>query len=93
MPGLTSPLAIAGRLSRGSAGEWGILAPIRALVFGGVRAAIRGYVAFVVVFLASGAMGPGGRNASLPCGTLALIALVVGFAVGIPFKNSSLGYA
>jgi len=31
--------------------------------------------------------------ASLPSGSLALIALVVGFAVGIPFQNSSLGYA
>jgi NCS1 family nucleobase:cation symporter-1 len=29
----------------------------------------------------------------LPSGTLALVALVVGFAVGIPFQNSSLGYA
>lgn len=30
--------------------------------------------------------------ARLPSGTLALVALVVGFAVGIPFQNSSLGY-
>lgn len=28
----------------------------------------------------------------LPSGTLALVALIVGFAVGIPFQNSSLGY-
>jgi NCS1 family nucleobase:cation symporter-1 len=28
----------------------------------------------------------------LPTGTVALVALVVGFAVGIPFQNSSLGY-
>ena len=28
----------------------------------------------------------------LPSGTLGLVALVVGFAVGIPFQNSSLGY-
>jgi NCS1 family nucleobase:cation symporter-1 len=28
----------------------------------------------------------------LPMGTVALVALVVGFAVGIPFQNSSLGY-
>jgi len=28
----------------------------------------------------------------LPSGTVALVALVVGFAVGIPFQNSSLGY-
>ena len=30
--------------------------------------------------------------ARLPSGTIALVALVVGFAVGIPFQNSSLGY-
>ena len=30
--------------------------------------------------------------ARLPSGTMALVALVVGFAVGIPFQNSSLGY-
>lgn len=30
--------------------------------------------------------------AKLHTGTLALVALVVGFAVGIPFQNSSLGY-
>jgi NCS1 family nucleobase:cation symporter-1 len=30
--------------------------------------------------------------ARLPSGTLALVALVIGFAVGIPFQNSSLGY-
>jgi NCS1 family nucleobase:cation symporter-1 len=31
--------------------------------------------------------------ARLPAGTVALVALVVGFAVGIPFQNSSLGYS
>ncbi len=30
---------------------------------------------------------------SLPTGTVALVALIVGFAVGIPFQNSSLGYS
>ncbi len=30
--------------------------------------------------------------ARLPTGTVALVALVVGFVVGIPFQNSSLGY-
>src|SRR3954447_15092087 len=29
----------------------------------------------------------------LPSGTIALVALIVGFLVGIPFQNSSLGYA
>ena len=31
--------------------------------------------------------------AALPSGTVALVALVVGFIVGIPFQNSSLGYS
>ena len=31
--------------------------------------------------------------ARLPNGTVALVALVVGFVVGIPFQNSSLGYS
>jgi NCS1 family nucleobase:cation symporter-1 len=31
--------------------------------------------------------------ARLPSGTVALVALVVGFAVGIPFQNSSIGYS
>jgi NCS1 family nucleobase:cation symporter-1 len=30
---------------------------------------------------------------ALPSGTVALVALVVGFVVGIPFQNSSLGYS
>ena len=30
---------------------------------------------------------------TLPSGTVALIALVVGFVIGIPFQNSSLGYS
>jgi NCS1 family nucleobase:cation symporter-1 len=30
--------------------------------------------------------------ARLPSGTMALVALVVGFVIGIPFQNSSLGY-
>src|SRR4051812_21553903 len=37
----------------GAVGIWGILAPLAALVFDDVRSAIRWYVAFVVVFLAS----------------------------------------
>ena len=31
--------------------------------------------------------------ARLPAGTVGLVALVVGFAVGIPFQNSTLGYS
>src|SRR5919106_913190 len=36
---------------------WGILAPMGALVFGGVRASVRWYAAFVAVFVACGIAG------------------------------------
>ena len=32
-------------------------------------------------------------SAACRCGIVALVALVVGFVVGIPFQNSSLGYS
>ncbi len=46
-----------GFLASGGVGLWGILAPLGALVFGGVRSAIRWYVAFVIAFVASGIAG------------------------------------
>ena len=52
-----STIPIGGFLPSGGVGFWGVLAPIGALVFTGVRSGIRWYVAFVVVFLASGAIG------------------------------------
>ncbi len=52
-----SMIALGGFLGSGGVGLWGILAPMGALVFGGVRAGVRWYVAFVAVFLASGAAG------------------------------------
>ena len=52
-----SMMALGGFLGAGGVGLWGILAPVGALVFRGVRAGIRWYVAFVVVFLASGIAG------------------------------------
>src|SRR5437867_11191444 len=52
-----SMIPIGGFLAAGGVGLWGILAPLGALVFGGVRAGIRWYVAFVAVFLASGIAG------------------------------------
>jgi adenylate cyclase len=47
----------AGFLASGGVGLWGILAPLGALVFASPRTATRWYVAFVVVFLASGIAG------------------------------------
>jgi adenylate cyclase len=57
---LTTNLSMApmgGFLASAGVGFWGILAPLGALVFRGVRSALRWYVAFLVVFLASGIAG------------------------------------
>jgi guanylate cyclase len=48
---------LGGFLGAGGVGLWGILAPLGALVFGGVRDGVRWFAAFVVVFLASGLVG------------------------------------
>jgi adenylate cyclase len=62
-----SMIPLGGFLASGGVGLWGILAPMGALVFGGVRTAIRWYVAFLTVFLASGAIGQVfGSVSSLP---------------------------
>jgi guanylate cyclase len=52
-----SMIPLGGFVAAGGVGLWGILAPLGALVFVGVRSGIRWYVAFVAVFLASGAAG------------------------------------
>jgi guanylate cyclase len=52
-----SMIPLGGFLTSAGVGLWGILAPMGALVFGGVRASIRWYAAFVAVFLASGISG------------------------------------
>jgi adenylate cyclase len=48
---------IGGFLPAGGVGIWGIMAPLGALVFNGVRSGVRWFVAFVAVFLASGFIG------------------------------------
>jgi adenylate cyclase len=48
---------LGGFLPGGGVGIWGILGPMGALVFQGVRSGVRWFVAFVVVFLASGFVG------------------------------------
>jgi adenylate cyclase len=50
---------LGGFLGSGAVGLWGLLAPLGALVFNGVRSGIRWYVAFVAFFLGSGAIGSG----------------------------------
>jgi adenylate cyclase len=49
--------ATGGFLASGGVGMWGLLGPLGALVFLDVRRAIRWFVAFVVVFLATGLAG------------------------------------
>jgi guanylate cyclase len=48
---------LGGFLGSGAVGLWGLLAPLGALVFNGVRSGARWYVAFVVLFLGSGIAG------------------------------------
>jgi adenylate cyclase len=52
-----SMIPLGGVLPAGGVGLWAILAPLGALIFGGVRSGIRWYVAFLVVFVASGVAG------------------------------------
>jgi guanylate cyclase len=56
---------VGGFVGSGAVGLWGILAPLGALVFDGARAGVRWFVAFVILFLASGLAGEvasGGRS-------------------------------
>ena len=53
----TSMIPLGGFLGSGGVGLWGVMAPMGALVFGGTRAGIRWYVAFVAVLLGSGIAG------------------------------------
>jgi len=52
-----SMIPLGGFVTSTGVGVWGILAPMGALVFIGVRAGIRWYIAFLAVFLASGVAG------------------------------------
>jgi adenylate cyclase len=52
-----SMIPLGGFLDAGGVGLWGILAPLGALVFSDVRSAGRWYVAWLLVFLGSGAAG------------------------------------
>jgi adenylate cyclase len=52
-----SMIPLGGFLASGGVGLWGILAPLGALVFSDVRAGVRWFIAFLVVFLGSGIVG------------------------------------
>ena len=77
-----SMIALGGFLPGGSPGIWGILAPLGALVFDGVRAGVRWFSSFVTVFLASGMIGVAlGIESPLPdwfSGMLLALNVVVG---------------
>jgi guanylate cyclase len=51
-----SMIPIGGWLPTGGVGLWGIMAPLGALVFGGVAAGIRWFVLWLVLFLGSGVL-------------------------------------
>jgi adenylate cyclase len=58
---------VGGFIASGGVGLWGILGPLGALVFDGVRAGVRWFAAFVAVFLVSGIIGElTGGLSSLP---------------------------
>ena len=63
-----SMIPLGGFIDSGGVGLWGILAPLGALVFSGVRTAVRWYVAWLVVFLGSGITGEllGGVEPEVP---------------------------
>jgi adenylate cyclase len=52
-----SMIPLGGFVTSTGVGVWGILAPMGALVFDGVRAGIRWYIAFLAAFLGSGIAG------------------------------------
>jgi guanylate cyclase len=63
-----SAIPLGGFLDSGGVGLWGMLAPLAALVFSDVRAAVRWYAAYLVVFLGSGIAGEllGGVSPAVP---------------------------
>jgi len=52
-----SMIPLGGFIGSSAVGIWGILAPLGALVFSGVRSSIRWYAAWVAIFMTSGILG------------------------------------
>jgi adenylate cyclase len=78
-----SMIPLGGFLDAGGVGLWGILAPLGALVFSDVRSAARWFVAWLIVFLGSGAAGEilGGVSPTVPAwftSTMLALNVVVG---------------
>jgi len=81
-----SMIPLGGFLAAGGVGLWGILAPLGALVFSDVRSAARWFVAWAVVFLASGLAGEllGGVSPTVPewfTSTMLALNVTVGGAI------------
>ena len=77
-----SMIWLGGVLPAGGVGLWAILAPLGALVFGGVPAGIRWYVAFLATFIATGVTGSVlGVSSPIPIWFSTLM-LVLNVAVG-----------
>ncbi|MGH2408619.1 MAG: hypothetical protein ACRDF7_11145, partial [Candidatus Limnocylindrales bacterium] len=77
-----STIPLGGFVPGGAVGIWGILAPLGALVFIGVGAGVRWYVAFVALFLVTGiAGGLSGIAATLPA-WFSNVMLVLNITVG-----------
>jgi adenylate cyclase len=77
-----SMIPLGGFITSTGVGVWGILAPMGALVFGGVRAGIRWYIAFLAVFLGSGLAGELLGNISPLPGWFTTTMLALNIAVG-----------
>jgi adenylate cyclase len=77
-----SMIPLGGFVTSTGVGVWGILAPMGALVFGGVRAGIRWYIAFLAVFLGSGVAGEVLGNISPLPGWFTSTMLALNIAVG-----------
>jgi guanylate cyclase len=80
-----SMIPLGGFLASGGVGLWGVLAPLGALVFSDVRAGVRWFIAFLVVFLASGIAGEWlGASSTLPAwflSTMLALNVVVGGSI------------
>jgi guanylate cyclase len=81
----SSMIPLGGFLASGGVGLWGVLAPLGALVFDDVRAGVRWFIAFLVVFLASGLVGEVfGGPSTLPAwflSTMIALNVVVGGSI------------
>jgi adenylate cyclase len=77
-----SMIPLGGFITSTGVGVWGILAPMGALVFGGVRSGIRWYVAFLAVFLGSGLVGEISGNVSPLPAWFTTTMLALNIAVG-----------